>query len=123
MSDVQTLAQQWLAAKAAEQEAVAHRHEIEKQLVGIVGAKPEGSQTHKVGPFAIEVTGRMSYACADLDRLALLRPDLVRPALHESALKKLRVADPKAYTALANLDLITVKPSKTGVTVKLLEAA
>lgn len=117
------LAGEWLTEKArlATQQAVVDA--IGEQLVAILGAKPEGSQTHKTGHFAIEITGRQSYACPDLERLATLAPTLVRPSLHDSAVKKLRAADPTFYAALAAADLITVKPGKTGVTVKLLEVA
>lgn len=119
--NAEDLAAQWLAERArlATQQAILDA--ISEQLTALLGAKPEGSQTHKTGMFAITINGRMNYRCDDMAALIDRAPELVKPELHEGAVKKLRQENPTEYARIA--DLLTVKPGKTGVMVKLLEAA
>lgn len=116
--EVQPLADLWLEAKRRETEAREERVTIEASILAILGCKPEGAQTHKVGRLAIVTEGRLSYTCPDVERLAALAPDLTKRALHETAVKALRTTDPDAYAYLAKMDLIGVKPMKPGVTIK-----
>jgi hypothetical protein len=115
------LAQRWLEAKAREAAANAERLAVEAAIVAALGAKPEGSQTHRLGGVSVTLTGRMTYAADDAERLRELAPDLFRATLNDTAVRRLRETDPARYRAIA--PLLSVKPAKTAVTVKLLEEA
>lgn len=116
MSTVQTLAEHWLDLKAAERDATKRRVAVEEQIIAAIGARDEGAKTTKVGDFSITITGKMSYKCADIYTLADRCPEVVKPALNETALKHLREEMPARYAAIA--DLIEVKPAKTAVEIK-----
>lgn len=118
-ADVQTLGDLWLAAKAREVAARDERVEIEGQILAVLGHKPEGSQTHKLARMSIVTEGRMSYSTPDIARLAEVAPELIKPSLHDTAVRKMRENDPAKYTHLARIDLLGIKPQKAGVSIKL----
>lgn len=56
MSNIDGLAAEWLAAKAAETTANKRRLEIEKELAAALDVKDEGSITHKLDLFKVTLT-------------------------------------------------------------------
>lgn len=121
MSGPDQLAALWLEAKAREAAANAERIEIEQRIIAALGTKPEGSTTHKLTGMSVTLTARMTYGAEDADRLQAAAPELFRASLNESAIKRLRDADPARYRALA--PLLVVRPAKVAVNVKLVEVS
>jgi len=118
------LAQQFIAAKAAEAKATKARVEIEEQLIKLLGAKPEGAETHELtNGLKVTVTGKMTYK-ADMAKLLSvcetlpenMRPLKVETKLDETGAKYLRANEPETWAVLAQA--ITVTPAKTAVTIK-----
>ena len=62
MSDIQTLAETWLEAKAAEKEAQGQRRFIEAQLLTLLKVTDdlEGTQNEETESLKIKITGRMN---------------------------------------------------------------
>lgn len=50
----------WLAAKRAETDANERRLAIETEIIGELGALPEGSETHNFPDFKVVVTGKLN---------------------------------------------------------------
>lgn len=118
------LAQDYIAAKAAEAKANKERVAIEEQLIALLGAKEEGSSTHELANgLKVTLTGKMSYK-ADMALLMSLagalpenmRPIKMEPKLDETGAKYLRNNEPEVWSMLA--PAITVSPAKTSVTIK-----
>lgn len=121
---IDQLANQLIAAKAAENAANKARVAIEEQIVALLGAKPEGSQTHELpSGLKITVTGKMTYSADMAALLAIcstlpepLRPIKNEPKLDETGAKYLRMNEPEIWAQLA--PAITIKPAKTSITIK-----
>lgn len=118
------LAQELIAAKAAEAAANKARVAIEEQLIAALGNKPEGATTHELtNGLKVTVTGKMSYK-ADMAKLLAIcgelpenmRPLKVETKLDETGAKYLRNNEPEVWAQLA--PAITVKPAKTSVEIK-----
>ena len=62
MIDIQALADQWLAAKAAESAAIANRRKIEDDLVKALQVPEtlDGTVNHKHGLYVVKVEGRIN---------------------------------------------------------------
>jgi hypothetical protein len=62
MIDIQALADQWLAAKAAESSAIAKRRKIEDDLVKALEVPEtlDGTVNHKHGLYVVKVEGRIN---------------------------------------------------------------
>jgi hypothetical protein len=117
------LARDWLAAKAAETQASALRQSIEAQIINVLGAKEEGSQTHDVEGFKVTITGKLSYKADVPQLLALchqlpenLRPIKTEPKLDETGAKYLRANEPATWALIA--PAITITPAKTALSIK-----
>ncbi|ANN66448.1 hypothetical protein [Bordetella bronchialis] len=117
------LARAWLTAKAEEAKAAANRQSIEAQIINVLGAKQEGSQTHDVEGFKVTITGKLSYK-ADVPQLIALCdkvPENLRPLktetkLDETGAKYLRANEPGTWALIA--PAITVTPAKTALSIK-----
>ena len=118
------LAEQLIAAKAAEAQANKERVRIEEQLIEMLGAKEEGATTHELANgLKLTVTGKMTYK-ADMplpmqiagNLPANLRPLKVETKLDETGAKYLRNNEPEVWAMLA--PAITITPAKTSVTIK-----
>lgn len=118
------LAQDLIAAKAAEAAANKARVAIEEQLIEVLGAKQEGAVTHELtNGLKITITGKLTYK-ADMDQLMQIcgalppnmRPLKVETKLDETGAKFLRNNEPEVWAMLAKA--ITVAPAKTAVTIK-----
>ena len=122
---LEQLSADWLKAKAEEASANKRRVAIEDQIVGITGKRDEGSKTVDATGFKITVTGKISRKM-DWDKWedvkAKIAPNLhpvkFKPELDEKGVKYLQANEPEIYALLP----IEVKPAKTAIEVKAVEA-
>ena len=121
---VEQLAQDYIAAKAAEAAANKARVAIEEQLIAALGAKEEGASTTELANgLKVTITGKLSYK-ADMPLLLQLagalpenlRPLKVETKLDETGAKYLKNNEPEIWSMLA--PAITVAPAKTSVAIK-----
>lgn len=125
MSDLKQLSADWLKAKAEEAAANKRRVAIEEQIVALTGKRDEGSQTHEAEGFKVTVTGKVSRKM-DWDKWEQvksqiapnLHPVKFKPELDEKGVKYLQANEPEIYALLP----IEVKPAKTAIEVKAIEA-
>jgi hypothetical protein len=120
-ADVAQLAALWLECKALEASATERRLDVERAMIAALGAKTEGSTTHRVGSLAVTLTGKLSYTAPDTQALYAAAPELFRPSLNDTAVRRLRESDPARYRELSGH--LVVKPAKTAVSIRLLEEA
>lgn len=121
---IEQLAQQLVAAEAAENAANKARVAIEKQIVSMIGAREEGSATTELANgLKLTVTGKMTYKADMLLLTSLCQslPEAMRPIKHEIKLdetgaKYLRNNEPEVWAQIA--PAITITQSKTAVSVK-----
>jgi hypothetical protein len=118
---LETLSEEWLAAKAVEKKATADRVAIEDRIIALTGKRDEGSQTHKAEGFSIEVKGVINRKM-DWKKWAevkdtippALRPVKLKEELDIEGVKYLQANEPDIYALLP----ITATPGKTGITVE-----
>lgn len=123
---IKELSAAWMAAKKEELLANEKRVSIEKDLIALVGAKEEGSQSTEIDDIKITTTGKLSYK-ADVDALAEITadwPEVIRPVevvmkVSDAKLKKLRAEAPAYWAQIAKA--VEVKPQKTAVTIAVVE--
>ena len=124
MSDnLESLAEQWRAAKKAENAARNERVDIESRIIEITGHKEEGSQTHEAGDWKVSVTGKLNRKL-DADAWHMiedsipedLRPVRYSPSLDTKGLRYLEQNEPDVYKRVAQA--IETKPAKPAVEVK-----
>lgn len=121
---IEQLAQQLVAAKAAENAANKQRVAIEEQIVSMLGAREEGSATTELdNGLKLTVTGKMTYKADMLLLTSLCQnlPEALRPIktevkLDETGAKYLRNNEPEVWAQIA--PAITITPAKTAVSVK-----
>lgn len=126
---LETLTEQWLAAKARETLAKDHRVAIEEQMLKIVDCKEEGSTTTSLPDGTkITATGKLSYKVDAilLDEITNDWPEEFKPVhlalkVDETKLKHIRAKSPDMWKTIARA--IEVQPAKTGITIKKSEAA
>jgi hypothetical protein len=122
---LEQLSAEWLAAKRDEAAANKRRVAIEDQIVAIVGKKDEGSQTSEADGYKITTTGKISrkmdWAAWETVKAKIspnLWPVKMKPELDEKGVKYLQANEPEIYALLP----IEVKPAKTAIEVKAVEA-
>lgn len=122
--EAQTLAEKWLAAKAAEEVAKNLRLSVEAELLKVIPAREEGSRTTDLGNgMRVTTTGKMTYR-ADIELLKAMTsswPEDVRPIkakleVDEPLLRAIRIDRPDLWSALSAA--VTVKPAKTYLVVE-----
>lgn len=123
MSNIEPLAEEWLALKKAEAQAAAKRKKIEDQLIAALGAKEEGAQTHEVGPYKVTVTGKLtrSMDAVAWDSVKGRIPESMWPvktsvSVDSPGVKYLQNNEPDMWKAISIA--FETKPAKTAVTVK-----
>lgn len=122
---LERLSADWLEAKKAEAKANKERVAIEDEIVLLTGKRDEGSKTVEAAGFKITVTGKVSRKM-DWDKWetikAQISPNLhpvkFKPELDEKGVKYLQMNEPEIYALLP----IEVKPAKTAIEVKAVEA-
>lgn len=121
--DIETLAKDWLSAKAEEAAANKRRVALEGQIIDILGVIENSSKTHDVGDFKVTITGKLNYKAnftaldEALKSIAMeLHPIKVERKLDEKGLKYLQNNEPEIFNLIA--PALTITPAKTSVTVK-----
>jgi hypothetical protein len=125
---LESVAKEWLAAKALEAAAIEKRRAVEERLLPLVQAQEEGTVTEKLEGLKVSVTYKIDRK---VDAEAVQNawntlPPIVQDAFSwkpELVLKQARAleaANPEAYKTLAQF--ITAKPAKPSVKVEALEA-
>jgi len=127
MSEVtlEQLSADWLKAKAEEAAANKRRIGIEEKIVALTGKRDEGSQTIEATGFKVTVTGKVSRKM-DWDKWETIKAQIApnlhpvkfKPELDEKGVKYLQANEPEIYALLP----IEVKPAKTAIEVKAIEA-
>lgn len=122
MKTPEELAGDWLAAKRAEQAAVATRLQIEQEILAAIPAKEEGSSTVILkNGLRLKSQGKLSYK-ADVDRLLVLtkdwpeKPVKTKVEADETLLRAIRIDRPDLWRQIA--PAIAVKPAKTYITIE-----
>ena len=122
--DIDTLTEAWINAKAREKAANEYRLNLETQIIDILGAKPEGSETHALSSgHKVTITGKMTYS-ADMPTLMAIcaalpeqyRPIKTKTELDQTGAKYLRTNMPEIWAQIA--PAITMKPAKTSIEIK-----
>lgn len=122
-TSLETLVEQYIDAKAAEDAAKKKRVELEERILALSPAREEGSETTAAGRFKVTTTGKLAYKADDLEALrqitakwdAHLVPLKTTTALDETGCKYLRRERPELWAQLARV--VTVAPAKTAVKV------
>jgi hypothetical protein len=123
-AQLEHLAERLFEAKNAEREATAARIEIEEEILILVPAREEGSDSRLLSNgLKLKTIGKLIYK-VDLEKLIQLtaaRPDGFKPVKTElkaddTILKAIRAQRPDLWREIA--DAITTKPAKTAVTVE-----
>lgn len=114
------IAAEWIEAKKAEIKANKDRVDLEEELIALLGAKEEGSETHNIDDFKIAITGRLNRKVDwdVFDKLGIpvdLQPVKIKRELDLKGLRYLEDNEPSIYKKLAKA--MTVEPAKTSVTV------
>jgi hypothetical protein len=114
----------YIDAKRDEDQAKKRRVNAEERILALQPAKEEGAITVEAGGFKLTLTGKLGYACDDLNALreitrlwdANLVPIKTAATLDDTGCKYLRRERPDLWRELASV--VTVKPAKTAVSVK-----
>ena len=124
MKTITELSNEFIQAKKDELNANQRRVHIEEEMIKLLGAKPEGSETHPLeNGMKLTITGKLTYS-ADIESLkticealpAEFRPLKTETKLDETGAKFLRANEPAIWALVSKA--ITVKPAKTSVTIK-----
>ena len=119
-------ASDFMAAKKMVEEATKLLDECKQELIDILGQPDEGSKTHRISGFKVELKGVVNRkvdwdvldaVCAEIERQEafFMAPIKVKRELDETEVKRLFREQPGVYARLAKA--ITATPGKTGVTV------
>lgn len=123
-AQLEHLAERLLEAKDAEREATAARIEIEEEILILVPAREEGSDSRLLSNgLKLKTTGKLIYK-VDLEKLIQITaswPDAFKPVKTEikaddAILKAIRAQRPDMWREIA--DAVTIKPAKTAITVE-----
>jgi hypothetical protein len=123
-TELDYLAERWLAIKDTEREVLAERLKIEDQILALCPAREEGSSSRTLlGGYKLKTIGKLSYK-ADLDALLTItaawpaeyKPVKTEVKVDENVLKTIRATRPDLWRDLAMA--VTVKPAKTNVTIE-----
>ncbi len=106
----------WEQAKTEELRANALRMQIEKQLCEQLEAPEEGQKSYRIGVRKVTRTNKLSYR-GNLELVLKLAaelqlPNLSKQVLDETAVKRLRKADPYDFDLLVSEGALTVSPAK-----------
>jgi len=123
MSNIDGLLADWLAAKAAEQEAQKLRYKIEAEITSAFEIKPEGAITHKTEEHKVTLTQPISRK-VDLRKWEMVKqhlPDALHPIkvkieADATGMKWLAEHEPTMWAKVA--EAFETKPGKIGVKVE-----
>lgn len=127
MTELDTLALNLQAAKAAEEVAKDARIKAEEDLINLLGIKSEGAQTHKGDAFKITITAKVNRTLdvaawdAIKDHIpAKYQPVKYKPEIDVTGLKWLKDHEAGIYATVCQA--ISAKPGKPAVTIQPIEA-
>lgn len=125
--DLTLLLEAWNQQKTAELTANKRRLEIETQLALVLPAPEEGQKSYRIGSYKVTRTNRINYR-GDPEKLkplieALGLPQLLKDAVNETAVKKLRREDPYDFELLVSDGALSAVPAKPGFEVALVATA
>ena len=123
---VEDALEDFLTAKKMESEAKALRVEAENEIVGFLGARDEGSKTHKLNGFKVDIKGAVNRKVdwekfhKIVDELrsqdeSFSAPSKMKEELDVTGLNWYKENHPSIYARLAIA--ITATPGKIGVSV------
>jgi hypothetical protein len=126
-TEIDLICQRQREAKAREEQARTERMEAEDQLIALVGAKEEGTTTHKTEWFKVQTTGKLNRSLIP-EALAAVQ-SAVPQSLYEqviryhaelslSGLHAVEKANPDLYRVFTGA--IITKPAKIAVSVEVL---
>lgn len=125
MSNIQTLARDWLDAKRAESAANAARIKIEEQLAQALDVPAEGGKTHKIEGFKVTLTQPVSRKLDSDEWLKVkhlcppdIQPVKVKLEADAGGCKWLAENEPEIWRKIA--PAFETKPGKIGVKVEAL---
>lgn len=126
MSDIDTLALELAHAKRLEDDARCTRIKCEERLIALLGAKDEGSQTHKGSQFKVTITGKINRTldAGAWDAIKAYIPEKFHPVRYKPEIdtKGLRwLADNESGIYATVCQAIAAKPGKASVTVEAIE--
>lgn len=125
MRTLEQIAEDLFQARLDERKANEQRVKLEEELIALVGAKDEGSQTHTIGDYKVIVEGKLIRKI-DWDKFDKLVASKIPVSLHPikvvreedvAGIKYLALNEPAMYSILAKA--LTVKPAKTSVRISL----
>ena len=123
MSNVESLARDWMTAKHDENEAKKARLNVEGQLIEALGAKQEGAETHTIGNYKVTLTGKLTRSMdADVwEKVKNNIPDDLWPVATKvsvdiKGMKWLQENDTATWKNISAA--FATKPAKTAVAVK-----
>lgn len=123
MSNVETLARDWIEAKKAEALAKNQRTAIEDELTKALDVKAEGATTHQVGPYKVTLTGKLTRKVDPVawDNVKDRIPESMWPVKRTvtadvTGCKYLAENEPDMWKAISIA--FETKPAKTAVAVK-----
>jgi hypothetical protein len=116
----------FLAAKKMVEESTKLLDECKQELIDLLGQPEEGSKSHRISGFKIELKGvvnrkvdwdTLDAVCAQIEQQeAFFSPPIkIKRELDETEVKRLLRDQPGVYARIAKA--ITATPGKTGVTV------
>jgi hypothetical protein len=125
---LESLSEQWLTQKRAEEAARDARIRTEEAIIELLGALPdEGTRTHKADGYKIRTTSRINRRLDESAWLAIvddipeeLRPIRYKAEIDNRGLSYLREHEPAVYGLVSRA--IEAKPGKVGVVVESVEA-
>ena len=123
MTNVETLARDWISAKHDESTAQKSRLNIEAQLIEALGAKVEGAETHEIGNYKVTLTGKLSrsldqavWAIVKRDIPTAMRPVKTTVTADTTGVKWLQENKPEMWAKVS--EAFTTKPAKTACAVR-----
>ncbi len=123
---LEQLAAEWVRNKHIENAANAARVAVEEQIILLTGKRDEGAETHQPTGFKVTVTGKVTrkmdwkaWETVKTQIPADLHPIKTKEELDEKGVKWLQENRSDLYALLP----IEVKPAKTAVDIKAVEAA
>ena len=121
--NVAPLAQAWLDAKRAENEANAARLKIEEQLCAALEIPAEGSKTHKIDGYKVTVTQPITRKLDEAQWAKVrdhcqvdMRPVKIKTEADAAGVKWLQEHEPKVWRKIASA--FETKPGKVGFKVE-----
>jgi len=121
---LESLSEQWLVQKRAEEAARDARIRTEEAILALLGTLPdEGSRTHKADGYKIRTTSRINRRLDESAWLAIvddipeeLRPIRYKAEIDNRGLSYLREHEPAVYGLVSRA--IESRPGKVGVVVE-----